>query len=204
MDSIPDGSNVPGDGAAQSGVTAGRSCGRRIPPRWRMLNRLPPDDRLALRLRLARAALLWERVWPAVWPALCGARRFRRPGAVRPAAGICRASRMPRSWRCSGWPLPRGGMRACAPRGCGGWPDMLAARRRIEQASGLPHRPLQALGDHPSAPLDDERAGAVGGAPAAHGGGAAAAARRLAGCRPGAARPVGRCARCWRSCCCWP
>src|ERR1700732_1974662 len=27
--------------------------------------------RLVLRLRLARAALLWERVWPAAWPALC-------------------------------------------------------------------------------------------------------------------------------------
>src|SRR5438105_11625737 len=27
--------------------------------------------RLVLRLKLARAALLWERVWPAAWPALC-------------------------------------------------------------------------------------------------------------------------------------
>ncbi|MGC2411116.1 MAG: DUF4175 family protein, partial [Stellaceae bacterium] len=31
-----------------------------------------PNRRLlALRLRLARAALFWERVWPAAWPALC-------------------------------------------------------------------------------------------------------------------------------------
>ena len=27
--------------------------------------------RLAWRMRLARAALLWERVWPSAWPALC-------------------------------------------------------------------------------------------------------------------------------------
>src|SRR2546428_13557184 len=27
--------------------------------------------RLVRRLKLARAALLWERVWPAAWPALC-------------------------------------------------------------------------------------------------------------------------------------
>src|SRR5207302_5777008 len=34
------------------------------------------------------------------------------------------------------------------------WPDPVMARRRIEEASGLPHRPLEALADRPSAPLD--------------------------------------------------
>ncbi len=29
-----------------------------------------PDAPFLTRLRLARAALLWERVWPACWPAL--------------------------------------------------------------------------------------------------------------------------------------
>src|SRR5260370_38716175 len=29
-----------------------------------------PEARFSLRLRLARAALLWERVWPTCWPAL--------------------------------------------------------------------------------------------------------------------------------------
>jgi uncharacterized protein (TIGR02302 family) len=33
-------------------------------------------------------------------------------------------------------------------------PDAFSARRRIEQASGLQHRPLQALADRPSGPLD--------------------------------------------------
>ena len=36
-----------------------------------MLNIFRPEDRLVLRMRLARAALLWERIWPAFWPALC-------------------------------------------------------------------------------------------------------------------------------------
>ncbi|MGE3783458.1 MAG: DUF4175 family protein, partial [Alphaproteobacteria bacterium] len=35
-----------------------------------MLNPFRPADRLALRMRLARTALVWERVWPAAWPAL--------------------------------------------------------------------------------------------------------------------------------------
>src|SRR5947207_6587646 len=34
------------------------------PKSWR-------DRLLAMRLRLARAALFWERLWPAAWPALC-------------------------------------------------------------------------------------------------------------------------------------
>jgi hypothetical protein len=29
-----------------------------------------PEARFWLRLRFARAALLWERTWPACWPAL--------------------------------------------------------------------------------------------------------------------------------------
>jgi uncharacterized protein (TIGR02302 family) len=38
-------------------------------------------------------------------------------------------------------------------------PDRFAARRRIEQASGLQHRPLQTLADRPSGPLDSQAAG---------------------------------------------
>src|ERR1700736_6111191 len=54
---------------------------RARPSRWegRMTDRPSPrlsplgpsGRRLVARLRLARAALLWERVWPAAWPALC-------------------------------------------------------------------------------------------------------------------------------------
>jgi uncharacterized protein (TIGR02302 family) len=39
------------------------------------------------------------------------------------------------------------------------WSYPIAARRRIELASGLAHRPLQALADRPSAPLDRDTAG---------------------------------------------
>jgi len=43
--------------------------------------------------------------------------------------------------------------------GLPGWRDPVAARRRIERASGLSHRPLQALLDQPSIPLDRAAAG---------------------------------------------
>ena len=33
------------------------------------------------------------------------------------------------------------------------WPDPVMARRRVEEASGLPHRPLEALADRPVAHL---------------------------------------------------
>src|SRR4051794_12065990 len=136
-------------------ASPGRSSGRPIVlPRWSMLNLLRPEDRLVLRMRLARAALLWERVWPAFWPALCVLGVFASvvlfdllpglPGIAHAAilALVAVAVAVAAVW----------GVRTARR---GGWPDMLAARRRIEQASGLPHRPLLALSDRPSAPLDE-------------------------------------------------
>src|SRR5580700_6769928 len=38
--------------------------------RRRMTDLLQGDRRFRIRLRLARAALVWEKVWPACWPAL--------------------------------------------------------------------------------------------------------------------------------------
>ena len=119
-----------------------------------MIRILRPSGRLDLRLRLARAALVWERVWPSAWPVLCVlgvlavAALFDLfpglPGAAHAAilALFALAFAVAAAW----------GVRAAR---IGTWPDRLAARRRIEQASGLPHRPLQALTDRPSAPLDD-------------------------------------------------
>src|SRR4051794_28443959 len=137
------------------GLTPGRSPGQLVVlPRWSMLNPFHPEDRLVLRMRLARAALLWERVWPAFWPALCVLGVFASvvlfdllpglPGIAH--AAILALFAVAFAAACA-W-----GVRTARR---GGWPDMLAARRRIEQASGLPHRPLQALSDRPSAPLDD-------------------------------------------------
>jgi uncharacterized protein (TIGR02302 family) len=109
--------------------------------------------RLNARLRLARAALLWERIWPALWPTLFVVGVFAVAAlfdvlALLPAAAhagvlalfaLALVGAVLWGWRSAG-------LRAL--------PDVIAARRRIEQTSGLPHRPLAALADRPSAPLD--------------------------------------------------
>ncbi len=130
---------------------------------------------LSARLRLARAALVWERLWPAAWPALCVLGVFAvlalfdvlplLPGAlhagVLAAFAIALAGALFWGWRTAFGSAPS--------------PDNIAARRRIEQSSGLVHRPLQALADRPSAPLDSDAAVLW----AAHQQRMAAAARRL-------------------------
>ncbi len=141
--------------------------GHNLPPKGRRSGRL-----LDARLRLARAALWWERVWPAAWPALSVAVVFAvlalfdllpvLPGAAHAGALALFALAF---LAAVAWGL----------RGIGGWPDRAMARRRIEQASGLPHRPLEALADRPSAPLDND-SGLLW---AAHQRRMAAAARRL-------------------------
>jgi len=109
-----------------------------------------PERLLARRLFLSRAALGWELLWPALWPMLCVAGFFTAaalfdlpsllPGIVHAAilAGFALAFVGAAIW----------GLRALV------WPDELVARRRIEINSGLAHRPLAALADRPSAPLD--------------------------------------------------
>ena len=109
-----------------------------------------PERLLARRLFLSRAALAWELLWPALWPMVCVAGIFVAialfdlpglvPGIVHTAilAGFALAFAGAAIW----------GLRALV------WPDTLAARRRIEVNSGLAHRPLAALADRPSAPLD--------------------------------------------------
>ena len=138
---------------------------------------LPPGSSphgLAARLRLARAALVWERLWPAAGPTLGVLGVFAilvlfdllpaLPGRVHAGvlAGFAIAVVAAALW---GW-------RAADP---GAWPDRMMARRRIELASGLPHRPLQALADQPSTPLDGPAAALW----AAHQERMAAALRRL-------------------------
>jgi uncharacterized protein (TIGR02302 family) len=120
-----------------------------------MTDRTPdPDGPFLTRLRLARAVLLWERVWPACWPALAVLGSF----LVLALFDIL--------------PLLPGLLHAALLLGFGAafiialaatirrivFPDRVAARRRIEQASGLMHRPLQALADRPGAPLDSQAA----------------------------------------------
>ena len=105
---------------------------------------------LVRRLFLSRAALAWEVLWPALWPMLCVAGFFAvvalfdlpslLPGAVHAVV-------------LAGFALAFVGAAILGLRHLA-WPDMLAARRRIERNSGLAHRPLAALADQPSAPLD--------------------------------------------------
>lgn len=124
-----------------------------------MIKLFRPEGRLAVRLRLARAALLWERIWPAAWPALCILGIFAvmalfdllpvLPGIAHAGALALFALAFAAAiW----WGLRGAGV---GPAGIRSWPDTVASRRRIERSSGLAHRPLQALTDRPSIPLDD-------------------------------------------------
>jgi uncharacterized protein (TIGR02302 family) len=95
------------------------------------------------RLRLAALALLWERIWPALWPGVAVIGIFlaaalfdlpaRLPGVVHIAALAVAAVALAAALRHA-WPQFR-------------LPGRGAARRRIETASGVPHRPLTALED---------------------------------------------------------
>jgi len=107
--------------------------------------------RLAGHLRLAGAAILWERLWPALWPAIAVAGSFLvvalfdlpalLPGWLHVAslvvigalflAALLRAARLVRL------------------------PDRAVERRRIEQASGFSHRPLTHFEDRLSGAGDD-------------------------------------------------
>ena len=109
-----------------------------------------PQRPLARRLFLARAALLWERAWPVVWPALGVA------GAFLVLALFDLLPRLLAPLHALALALFAGAFLASlffALRAVA-LPDRLAARRRLERASGLAHRPLAALADRPSAPLD--------------------------------------------------
>ncbi|HYM71675.1 MAG TPA: DUF4175 family protein, partial [Stellaceae bacterium] len=111
-----------------------------------------PFRMLEHRLRLSQAALAWERAWPALWPLLAVAGVFLvvalfdlltlLPGTLHAASLV--------GFGLAGVGAAIWGLRKLA------WPDRLAARRRIELASGLAHRPLAALADHPSAPLGNQ------------------------------------------------
>jgi uncharacterized protein (TIGR02302 family) len=107
-----------------------------------------------MRLRLARAALLWERIWPPCWPALAAIGVFfilglfdllpALPGLLHAAVLLAIAAAVVTTL-------------VSAFRGTR-VPNAFAGRRRIERASGLVHRPLQALADRPNGPLDPQAA----------------------------------------------
>jgi uncharacterized protein (TIGR02302 family) len=111
-----------------------------------------PNARFSTRLRLARTALLWERAWPACWPAFAVLGTFLVLALfdlLPLLPGVLHAALLLGSGAALVIALAAMTRRVVLP-------DRIAARRRIEQASGLEHRPLQALADRPSTTLDPQ------------------------------------------------
>ena len=95
---------------------------------------------------LARAALGWEAFWPGAWPVLAVAGLF----LVVALLGL--PALLP-AWAHLALLLGfLGALGIAAARALRRWraPDGLAAERRLERASGLPHRPIATLSDQPA------------------------------------------------------
>ena len=113
-----------------------------------------PERLLSRRLFLSRAALAWEKLWPALWPMLgvaglfLAVALFDLPSLLPNALHVAVVAGFALVFITAAY----FGLRRLA------WPDAITARRRIEQNSGLPHRPLEALADRPSGPLDEAEA----------------------------------------------
>jgi hypothetical protein len=108
-----------------------------------------------VRLRLARAALIWERVWPRCWPAVAALGAFLVLAlfdVLPDLPGMLHAAILAMLGAAFVFGLATALRRIAIP-------DDRAARRRIEQASGLEHRPLQTLADRPIGFLDPQAAG---------------------------------------------
>ncbi|MSP20317.1 MAG: TIGR02302 family protein [Alphaproteobacteria bacterium] len=105
---------------------------------------------IARRLRLAQAALTWERLWPALWPAVGIAGLFL-------AAALFDLFVLVPVWVHTLALLAFGvAFGAAAWRGLRTFqiPDLDNARRRLELKSGFSHRPLAALSDSVTATSD--------------------------------------------------
>jgi uncharacterized protein (TIGR02302 family) len=103
----------------------------------------PLPRRLAARRTLARLAILFERVWPAIWPPLGVV------GLFVVVAFLNLPSLLP-AWLHIAMLAGFGGaaltLLALGLRGIAA-PNLAAADRRLEIASGLTHRPLSVLSD---------------------------------------------------------
>src|SRR6185312_11576286 len=135
---------------------------------------IPPaaPPRLKRRLDLATVALVWERLWPAMWPSVVVV------GVFLTLALFDIPARLPASghWLLLAFALVLltlavlDGMRRFS------WPSRDDARRRLELASRLKHRPLTAIEDKLAGGSDDPAAAALW---RAHQERMAAAARQL-------------------------
>jgi uncharacterized protein (TIGR02302 family) len=130
----------------------------------------PP--RLKRRLGFAAAALVWERLWPALWPVMLVL------GIFLALALFDIPARLP-AW--GHWLLLAGTLVLLTLAALDGmrrfvWPSRDDARRRVEMASRLYHRPLTAIEDKLAGGSDDPGAAALW---RAHQERMAAAARQL-------------------------
>ena len=109
-----------------------------------MVNATPPSPTTLKRnLGLAAVALFWERLWPALWPAVSVV------GVFLALALLDVPARLPASLHWVLLALVVALLAAALFDASGRFrlPSRDAARRRIETASGLVHRPLTALED---------------------------------------------------------
>lgn len=109
-----------------------------------------PKDLPWIRLRLAQAAIFWERLWPALWPAALTA------GLFLAIALLDILPALP-AWLHAALLLGFAGLFGYALwRGVTGFrrPDLGAAARRLERDGGVQHRPLAALFDRPAGLAD--------------------------------------------------
>src|SRR5215471_16874787 len=110
-----------------------------------MVNAAPPAPPASLkrRLGLAAGAVLWERLWPALWPS------FAVIAAFVILALFDLPSRLPSALHWTLLAILVALLAAALFDAARRFhlPGLEAARRRIETASGLRHRPLTALQD---------------------------------------------------------
>lgn len=99
--------------------------------------------RMGTKLLLARVALAWERAWPAFWPVVAVA------GIFLTLALLDALPALPAWLHAIVLAVLAGLFLWSAWRAVRGltWPRHEQARRRLEEASGLQHRPLQAMDD---------------------------------------------------------
>ncbi len=107
------------------------------------------------RRQLARAALAWELFWPGAWPVLA------LLGGFLMAALLGLPALLPVWLHVLGLVAFAVALVLLLRRALRRWrlPDLLAAERRLERASGLNHRPLAAMVDRPAG--DDPMALAI-------------------------------------------
>ena len=102
--------------------------------------------RLSRRVELARLALAWERLWPALWPAPLIA------GIFLALALFDLLPRLP-AWLHTLILVGLGALLLASLARAAfrfRWPRAAEGERRVEQASGLAHRPLAVLADRPA------------------------------------------------------